>query len=87
MPPWLERARHEFEEKHPASVDLEVTLEHVLGLNLESLSASQLDVVADAHVAALEEVRKHRLRLIQKRIIEQREENTMARGNNLNNAL
>ena len=87
MPPWLERARHEFEEKHPASVDLEVTLEHVLGLNLESLSASQLDVVADAHVAALEEVRKHRLRLIQKRIIEQREENTMARANNLNNAL
>ena len=73
-PPWLERAMIEFEEKHPASVDLDVTIEHLLGLNLESLSASQLDVVADAHVAALEEVRKQRLRLIQKRIIEQREE-------------
>ena len=79
-PPWLERAMIEFEEKHPASVDLDVTIEHLLGLNLESLSASQLDVVADAHVAALEEVRKQRLRLIQKRIIEQREEeeSTMA---------
>ena len=86
MPPWLERAMIEFEEKHPASVDLDVTLEHVLGLNLESLSASQLDVVADAHVAALEEIRKHRLRLIQKRIIEQREEeNTMARASDSNN--
>ena len=73
-PSWLERAMIEFEEKHPASVDLDVTIEHLLGLNLESLSASQLDVVADAHVAALEEVRKQRLRLIQKRIIEQREE-------------
>ena len=86
MPPWVERAMIEFEEKHPASVDLDVTLEHVLGLNLESLSASQLDVVADAHVAALEEIRKHRLRLIQKRIIEQREEeNTMARASDSNN--
>ena len=86
MPPWVERAIIEFEEKHPASVDLDVTLEHVLGLNLESLSASQLDVVADAHVAALEEIRKHRLRLIQKRIIEQREEeNTMARASDSNN--
>ena len=56
MPPWLERARHEFEEKHPASVDLEVTLEHVFSmLNLESLSASQLDVSPLTQVVLLEE--------------------------------
>ena len=85
-PPWLERAMIEFEEKHPASVDLDVTIEHLLGLNLESLSASQLDVVADAHVAALEEVRKQRLRLIQKRIIEQREEEESAMAQTLNDS-
>ena len=44
MPPWLE-AQDMSSKETPASVDLEVTLEHVLGLNLESLSASQLDVV------------------------------------------
>ena len=86
-PPWLERAMIEFEEKHPASVDLDVTIEHLLGLNLESLSASQLDVVADAHVAALEEVRKQRLRLIQKRIIEQREEEESSMAQTLNETL
>ena len=85
-PPWLERAMIEFEEKHPASVDLDVTIEHLLGLNLESLSASQLDVVADAHVAALEEVRKQRLRLIQKRIIEQREEEESTMAQTLNDS-
>ena len=53
-------------KRNTPHVDLDVTIEHLLGLNLESLSASQLDVVADAHVAALEEVRKQRLRLIQK---------------------
>ena len=85
-PSWLERAMIEFEEKHPASVDLDVTIEHLLGLNLESLSASQLDVVADAHVAALEEVRKQRLRLIQKRIIEQREEEESSMAQTLNDS-
>jgi len=85
-PPWLERAMIEFEEKHPASVDLDVTIEHLLGINLESLSASQLDVVADAHVAALEEVRKQRLRLIQKRIIEQREEEESTMAQTLNDS-
>jgi ankyrin repeat protein len=74
IPPtsWFQSATIEFQERYPAAVDLDVTLEHMLGSNLETLSASQLDVIADAHVAALEEIRKHRLRLIQKRLTEQR---------------
>ena len=55
-------------EACPAAADLDLGPEHVLGLGLEELSASQLEALESVHRAALARVAEARLRLAAARV-------------------